>query len=120
MIVPLDLQYTPTLNVSEEQYDADNVTVTVKWAQQVDVTYTIKVSPWVPLIYNVGSTDFQLTISYNTDFNFSVEAIAPCGNNITVSIRLQYGKILCVLAISAIEMNMLVNLLIVAINIIYS
>ena len=99
MIIP-DLQYTPTLNISEEQYhDADNVTVTVKWAQQVGVTYTIKVSPWVPLIYN-GSTSLQLTISYNTDFNFSIEAITPCRDNITVSIRLQYGKILCVLAIA--------------------
>ena len=96
------------MNISEEQYDADNVTVTVKWAQQVGITYAIEVSPWVPLIYN-GSTSLQLTILYNTDFNLTVEAIAPCrDNNITVSIRLKYGNlkillyyiILCMLAIA--------------------
>ena len=81
------------MNISEEQYEVDNVMVTVKWAQQVGITYAIEVSPWVPLIFN-GSTSLQLTISYNTDFNLSVEAIAPCRDIITVSIRLQYGKIL--------------------------
>ena len=86
------------MNISDEQYEVDNVTITVKWAQLLGVMYTIKVSPWVPLVYN-GSTSLQLTISYNTDFNLSVEAIAPCRDNITVSIRLQYGKIIiCVLA----------------------
>jgi hypothetical protein len=84
------------LSISEEQYEADNVTVTVKWAQQVGVTYAIEVSPWAPLISN-GSTSHQLTIPYNIDFNISVEAIARCRDNITVSISLKYDKI-CVLA----------------------
>ena len=90
--VRLDLQYTPTLNISEEHYEADNITITVQWVQQVNVTYAIRVFPLVPIVLT-ASASHQLTISYNTEYNFSVEAVTPCRPNATASIGLKYGTV---------------------------
>ena len=80
-------------NTSEE-YEADYITVSVEWAQQVGTMYTVRVLP-LPLvpIMATGSTSRQLTISYNTVYNLSVEATAPCRANATAFIRLHYGKV---------------------------
>ena len=84
------------MNISEEHYEADNITITVEWAQQIGVTYyAIKISPVVPLMF-IGSTSRQLIILYNTVYNFSVEAAAPCRPNATASIRLKYGMVRCI------------------------
>ena len=87
----LDLQYSPTLNVTKVQYSIDNVTVTVEWTQQGGITYAIEISPFIPLIFT-GNTSHELTILYNTEYNFSVEAVAPCRENVTASIKLKYGE----------------------------
>ena len=88
----LDIQYPPTLNITEVQYSIDNVTVTVEWIQElVGITYATEVSPFIPLIFT-GNTSLQSTISYNTEYNFSVIAVASCRENITASIKLKYGK----------------------------
>ena len=89
----LDIQYSPTLSITEVRYSIDNVTVTVEWVQQdlLGITYATEISPFVPLI-SVGNTSHELTISYNTEYNFSVEAVAPCRENVTASIKLKYGK----------------------------
>ena len=64
----------------------------MKWAEQVGVTYSIKVSPLVPIIMT-ESVNYQLTISYNTEYNLSVVAIAPCRPNATVFVTLRYGEV---------------------------
>ena len=81
------------MNISEEHYETDNITVTVQWTQQVGVTYSIKVSPLVPILVS-GGTSHRLIISYNTEYNFSVEAVGPCRPNATVIIRLRYGMVI--------------------------
>ena len=63
----------------------------MEWDQQNDITYAIEISPFVPLIF-AGNTNHQLKISYNTEYNFSVEAVAPCRENVTASIKLKYGE----------------------------
>ena len=86
------MQYTPILRILDERYEADNVTVTVEWAQQDGAVYTVRVSPPVPIMVT-GSTSRQLTISYNTVYNLSVVAVAPCRVNATTFIRLNYGEV---------------------------
>ena len=85
----------PMLNIQSEEYEADNVTITVTvvWAQQtaVHVRYSASVVPWAPLMPN-GSASYQLTILYNTDYNFSVVATTPCRPNATMFIILNYGE----------------------------
>ena len=78
------------MNISEEHFEADNITITVEWAQQVGVVYATTVLPMVPLMF-IGSTSLRLTIPYNTEYNFSVEAVGPCRSNTTAVIRLRYG-----------------------------
>ena len=69
----------PELNISELHYEADNVTVTVEWAQQEPgVVYSVEVSPFVPITNFTETTRYQLTIPYNETYNFSVMATAPC------------------------------------------
>ena len=85
------LLYTPTLRVSDERYETDNVTVIVEWTSQEHVTYTTSVSPLTSVTVT-GSSSRQLTISYNTNYNLSVEAAPPCGPNPTAVITLNYGE----------------------------
>ena len=67
----------------------------MEWTQQVQaglgdlISYNVSVSPPVPISYN-GNTSLNLVLEYNFEYDLSVKAIVPCGDNITVSIRLQY------------------------------
>ena len=65
------------------------------WAMQEDTVlqYTFGVSPPVPVMFT-GETSRQLTISYNTEYNLSVVAVAPCRDDVTTSIRLNYSKLI--------------------------
>ena len=87
-------QYILTLHVTSEVYGPKNVTVTVKWTQLEGAVYTVRLSPPVPIMV-AGSTSRLLTISYNTEHNFSVDVItvAPCRTNTTAFIRLHFGEI---------------------------
>ena len=72
---------------------SDNVTVTVEYTQPaVYSTYTVTVVPLVPIVF-FGNTSCQLTIPYNTEYNLSVEAAAPCTPNTAASIRLKYSEL---------------------------
>ena len=79
------------MRVSDEHYETDHVIVTVEWTPQEGVTYTTSVSPLTSITVT-GSSSRQLTILYNTDYNFSVEAAPPCGPNPTAIIALNYGE----------------------------
>ena len=87
------------LSITEENYEHNNVTVTVEWAQQVGATYDVKLSPSVPLIVN-GSSSYQMTVSYNMEYSLSVVAVTPC-INATASITLNYGEAYIMLSIAA-------------------
>ena len=93
MYTKKDIQHTPILSISENDYETENVTVTVEWVQQMGVTYTISVSPLVPII-DTESVGHRLTIPYNTAYNLSVVAATPCRANATTIITLYYGELL--------------------------
>ena len=79
------------MRVLDERYEVDDVIVTVEWTPQEGVTYTSSVSPLTSIIVT-GSSSRQLTISYNTDYNLSVEAAPLCRPNPTAVITLNYGE----------------------------
>ena len=82
------------MSILESGYEAENVTVTVEWVKQIGVTYTISVSPSVPIIIT-ESMSYRLTIPYNTEYNLSVVAAAPCSQNATTTfVTLHYGELL--------------------------
>ena len=65
----------------------------MEWDQQVGATYTVRVLPMVP-ITSTGTASRQLTILYNTEYTFSVEAVSPrstCRANPIASKTLKYG-----------------------------
>ena len=84
------------LNILKPHYDADNVTVTVEWAQQepgIVLNYSVEVTPDMLTGNFTASTRYQLTIPYNEAYNFSVTATTP---NVTAFkyITLHYGEVL--------------------------
>ena len=74
-----------------EEYSAKNATLTVKWTQEAMYTYSFSVSPLANLVH-IGNTSLQLILQYNTKYNLSVVAAAPCRENVTTSITLNYGE----------------------------
>jgi hypothetical protein len=82
------------LRITSQEYSADNVTVTVEWTQRtLYATYHVTVLPMVPIdLESTGSTSCQLTISYNAEYNLTVDTTAPCRPNTAVLIRLKYGE----------------------------
>jgi hypothetical protein len=84
------------VHVVLEEYDVDNVTVTVEWTQQVQagdpISYNVSVSPPVPIIYN-GNAGLILVLQYNSEYNLSVEANIQCESNAIAFITLTYGEI---------------------------
>ena len=90
-ILQTDLYY-PNISITSEAYHADNVTLTVEWPQQEGAAYNIRIlpEPLVPSVFT-GSMSCQLAVSYNTEYNVSVEATVPCRSNVTASIGLNYG-----------------------------
>ena len=67
----------------------------MEWAQQVGVVYNVTVLPTVPIMF-IGDSSCQLTISYNSEYSVSVEAIinsASCRFSVTAFIRLNYGEV---------------------------
>ena len=88
----------PELNILEPRYDADNITVTLEWAQQEPgIVYSIGVSPFVHvlIIHFTETTRYQLIIPYDETYNFSVMATTPCRPNTTAFkfITLNYGEV---------------------------
>ena len=77
------------MRVTSKQYGADNVTVTVEWAQQVGAMYDVRTSPSVLIMHTEGTS--RLTVSYNIGYNLSVVTATPCGNT-TAFIELKYGE----------------------------
>ena len=84
------------MGIISEDFGADNVTVTVEWAQHVDITtYITRISPLAQPTLSTGipglSNRRLLILSYNTSYNLTVVAVTPCGNT-TAYIELKYGE----------------------------
>ena len=73
---------------------ADNVRVNVEWTQQEGADYNVRVFPLASLNLKVAKSTNLVTLdlSYNTEYNFSVVAVTPCGNA-TAFMRLNYSKV---------------------------
>ena len=82
--------YTPTLKISEIYYET-HVIVTINWIQQAGVMYVVRVSS---MEINTGNGSYHLTALYNTRYNLSVVATAPCRPNAAESdlTTLNYGE----------------------------
>ena len=76
---------------TSEEYIADVVTVIVEWSEEQGVTYNITIVPMVPIIFT-GSTSVQLIVSYNIEYNVTLEAVAVCQSVAPSRIRLFYGE----------------------------
>ena len=65
------------------------------WAKQEDTVfqYTFRVSPPLTVMFT-GYTSRQLTLSYNTEYNLSVVAIAPCRASVTAFMGLKYSELI--------------------------
>ena len=89
-------QYPLSVHIISEEYEDDNVIVTLRWTrnQQLQggdiLSYNASVLPSVPLIFN--GTSLELALEYNTEYNLTVEADIQCGPNATGFISLNYGE----------------------------
>ena len=63
----------------------------MEWDQHVYATFNVTVVPPVLIVYT-NPTIRQLTIPFKIEYNLTVEAAAPCRENTTVFIGLNYGE----------------------------
>ena len=79
-----------------EEYEADNITVTiiVEWTQQAAEMYNVIVSPPVLMMFN-ESTSLKLVLEYSTEYNVSIEVVSLCGSSTAGFTTLNYGEPYC-------------------------
>ena len=79
------------MNVSET-FRADQIVVIVEMFQERYVVYNVSIHivPQVPLNFT-NSTELQLTLSYDTRYNITINTGSLCPNS-SFSIELYYGK----------------------------
>ena len=82
--------FPTTIEVESEEFQSENVTITLKWAQGDNEFYNVAVVPHMPVQYT-GSTTLELTLLYNIQYNMSIVAFL-CEYNTTDIIELLYGK----------------------------
>ena len=61
----------------EEEFGANNVTVTVEWTREEIATYQIIIAPEILLTFT-GESSIQLILPYNNKYNLSVKCTLPC------------------------------------------
>ena len=95
LVIVLDHHTLTLRNVTD--YSADNITVSVEWNQLSHAKYNIIVVPLVPMVF-VGNTSRQLIIQYNTEYNLTIEAVAPCRMPLLSEdfIMVRYGPVVSV------------------------
>ena len=81
------------MSITSEMFSIDNITVTVEWTQTTGALYTTRIIPQAASSPINGSNSLRLTLSYNTGYNFSVEAATPCNPAATAFIELNYGTL---------------------------
>ena len=76
--------------ITEEVYEGDGVTITLKWTQWKlpRYSYFIDTIPSAPVTFN-GNLSVTIKLSYNIQFNVSILATHLCGeSNITIFTQL--------------------------------
>ena len=76
--------------VVSELFMREHVSVLLEWSGINGVIFDVSVTPHVVESF-AQSTSFQLTVSYNTQYNVSVMA-SLCGQNNTTVTELHYGE----------------------------
>ena len=76
---------------TSEEYRANNISIIVEWTEEEGVSYNITIIPMVPITFT-ESTSVELIVSYNTEYNVSLEAVAVCRSVAPSHIRLFYGE----------------------------
>ena len=84
----------PPVIITSEEYKADNIAVIVEWTQIGGVSYNVSVIPMV-LVTVMRSTSVRLILSYNIEYNVSLEAFGIC-QNVAASIQLFYGELISI------------------------
>ena len=75
-----------------EEYNTDYVTFLLEWTHQGGVSYNITTVPMAPMT-DSGRTSVLLIVSYNTEYNVSVEAATVCQRVAVSHIQLFYGEL---------------------------
>ena len=76
--------------------DIDHLTVLIEWMAEKGVTYNIRsenLREMCAKIVSVTTSSAQITVSYNTSYNVSVEATL-CGQMNVSSVEIYYGEFL--------------------------
>ena len=63
----------------------------MEWTQEEGVLFNVSISPPVPITF-IGSTSVRLILSYNMEYNVTVEAITLCQNKAPIYVPLFYGE----------------------------
>ena len=74
------------------QQDIDHLSVLIKWMAEKGVTYNVSTEPET-IAENVTTSSVQITVSYNTSYNVSVEANL-CGQMNVSTVEIYYGEFL--------------------------
>ena len=82
--------FGPIAVITSEEFGSDNVTVTVEWTQE-GATYQIIVVPQTPINFT-GESSIQLILSYNINYNLSMESALPCQHQAQSHVLLFYGE----------------------------
>ena len=82
------------MNITSEQFEDDHIKVTVNLLQQRYVSYSAMTTPLMSEVFMNGTTSFQLTLSYNLNYNLTVEISALCKDSTTIYTQFHYGKML--------------------------
>ena len=74
---------SPQVTWRTENYNTDNVTVTLEWREEAGVSYSISAIP-SPLRSRLSGNMSQLTILYNTSYSVVILATL-CGQNMNTT-----------------------------------
>ena len=82
--------FQSVVRAESEQFQDENVTITLNWAQGDNEFYNASIIPHVP-IFHIGNTAIQMMLQYNTQYSVSIIAFL-CEYNTTNVVELHYGK----------------------------
>ena len=82
---------SPAVNITDYYFGMTNVTVTLEWTQESDVTYNVSIHPKVELEYTRENV-LLVMIPYNISYHINVVA-SLCGQySTTTTLVLNYGR----------------------------
>ena len=89
-IVNTDAAFQSVVRIESEQFQNDNVTIILNWAQGDNEFYNTSIIPCVSM-FHIENTTIKLTLQYNTMYSVSIVAFL-CEYNTTDVVELHYSK----------------------------